>query len=259
MWGRGSVRSRPVGASVRAASELRPRGTEKASASRVWERRAGAEGREGGQGGLRSPPARGPCRVSGSTVTKLLLPRPWFPHRSASGSATAWAGVHMCDSPSHQPPHVLTHTCAGAGRAPSPAPLCPRVPDSGPARPPHFRLTSAGGGGAAGSLGAGPSQPAPCSWEVPLGAWRWAAVGLLPAPSLHGSGLPRPRASLPALAVTSVLSGRCLSRDVREEGRRGHRGSVSPWVQPSGRCLIALVPSAAHLCLPTCIPRVGKR
>lgn len=136
MWGRGSVRSRPVGASVRAASELRPRGTEKASASRMWERRAEAEGREGGQGGLRSPPARGPCRVSGSTVTKLLLLRPWFPHRSASGSATAWAGVHMCDSPSHQPPHVLTHTCAGAGRAPSPAPLCPRVLDSGPAGPP---------------------------------------------------------------------------------------------------------------------------
>lgn len=44
MWERGSVRSRPVGASVRAASELRPRGTEKASASHMWGKRAGAEG-----------------------------------------------------------------------------------------------------------------------------------------------------------------------------------------------------------------------
>lgn len=43
MWGGGSVRSRPAGVSVRAASDLRPRGTEKDIASHVWGRRAGAE------------------------------------------------------------------------------------------------------------------------------------------------------------------------------------------------------------------------
>ena len=82
---------------------------------------------------------------------------------------------------------------------------------------------------------------------------------LLPAPSLHRGSPPRPRASPPAPAMTFLLLGRWLPRDVREEGRRGHGGSASPGVRPSGRCLIALVPSTAHLCLPTCIPGVGKR
>lgn len=154
------------------------------------------------------------------------------------------------------PPRSRTYTCTGTGRAPSPAPRT---------RPSPLPTHSCWGRGRSWlPRGAGPSRPvraalpsaAGTCHRVPGAGQQWR---LLPAPSPHGSGPPRPRASPPAPAVTSVLLGGWVSRDIREEGRRVHGGSGSPGVWPSGRRLIALVPSAAHLCLPICVPGVGKR
>lgn len=252
-WGGGSVRSRPAGASVRAASDLRPRGTEKDIASHVWGRRVGAEGAAKAASGPLLP--RSPVGPQGQQSPSCCSLATWFSQWILHGvgrRAHVWPAL----TPAH--PHMFLHVHLYRHRK---GPVT-STPAPGP---PHFRLTSAGGGGAAGSPWA-LARAGLC--EPPCPARLGRATGCLvlgssgdcsPPPSPHGSGPPRPRASLPAPAVTSILLGGRVSRDVREEGRHVHGGSVSPGVQPLGRCLIALVPSAAYLSLPACVPGVGKR
>lgn len=244
--GGGSVRSRPAGASVRAASDLRPRGTEKDIASHVWGRRVGAEGAAKAASG--PPPAQEPCRASGSAVTKLLLPG----HMVQPVGPPRWAGVHTWPAltPAH-PPHVLACTPVPPQEGPChSAPLRPA--------PPHFLPTSAGGGAQLAPPGAGPSRPVRAALPSTAGTCHWVpgagqAVATAPRPPAHTEAPTPPRASLPAPAVTSIpLLGGWVSRDVREEGRRMHGGSVSPGVQPLGQvpdspCAICCLPQPTRL------------
>lgn len=176
----------------------------------------GEEGRgqRGQQGGLRSPPAREPCRVLGSTVTKLLLPRPWFPHSSASGSATAWAGVRTCDSPSCQHTPTFSHIHVYRHRkGPITSTPHPPLPTS------NSQLLGAGAQLAPPGRWPEPacaSCPAQRGWDVPPGAWCWAAVATAPRP--------QPTRKRPAPAQGQSACSGCDLRPVGRVGVQGHQG-----------------------------------
>lgn len=102
------------------------------------------------------------------------------------------------------------------------------------------------------SPGAGPSWPAPCSWEVPLGAWRWAAVATAPRPQ------PAQRQPAPAQGQ-SACSGHDLPPvgQVAAQGRQGGGTSRARWLRepwgpafgqvPDSPCTIHCPPLPAHL------------